>query len=387
MKGFKKCLLVCMAFIWCLPAWVDAVQDRTVMAEGVGAIFAGDEALARDRAIKDAQRKAVELSVGVLIDSETITQNYSVIRDEIYARSVGYIQDYKVLGESKEEGLVRVSLQATVRMRPLKEDLDRVIVRVGKPRVLFMIAEQDIGGNAPVAWWQGTSGMGQFVVDASLQQYFLSKSFVVVDHSLKKPRRKLSPNPSDSEAAALGHDYDAEVVIVGRAVAKDAGKIANFNLHSCRAEISARAIQVDNGHVLAAESARAAAAHIDPMTGGNEALQKASDLLSKKLADQVIAAWARQVSDSSLITLDITNVGRYADFVKLKGVLKDQVRGVSTVYQRSFAEGKAKLEVDYQGTAQELADELALKEFEAFNIRILEASQNRLKIAIAPRPM
>ena len=282
MKRFKKCLLVCIAFVWCLPAWADTVEIRTVTAEGVGAILAGDEALARDRAIKDAQRKAVELSVGVLIDSETITQNYSVIRDEIYARSVGYVQDYKVLGEWKEEGLIRVSLRATVRMGSLREDLDRVIVRVGRPRVLFMIAEQDIGSKAPVTWWQGTAGMGQFAVDASLQQYFLSKGFVVVDHSLKKSRRKLSSSPSDSEATVLGRDYDAEVVIVGRAVAKDAGKIANFNLHSCRAEISARAIQVDNGHVLASDSARAAAAHIDPMTGGNQALEKASDVLAKQ---------------------------------------------------------------------------------------------------------
>ena len=63
MKGWNKCLLVCLALIWCLPARAYASEIRTVTAEGVGAIFAGDEALARDRAIKDAQRKAIELSV------------------------------------------------------------------------------------------------------------------------------------------------------------------------------------------------------------------------------------------------------------------------------------------------------------------------------------
>jgi hypothetical protein len=50
----------------------------------------------------------VEIAVGVLIDSETLSENYTLIRDEIYSRSTGYVQDYQVLDERKEGESLRV---------------------------------------------------------------------------------------------------------------------------------------------------------------------------------------------------------------------------------------------------------------------------------------
>jgi hypothetical protein len=44
------------------------------------------------------------------------------------------------------------------------------------------------------------------------------------------------------------------------------------------------------------------------------------------------------------------------------------------------------LELTYRGTAQDLADELALKEFESFRVDVLEASQNRLKLKFIGKP-
>jgi hypothetical protein len=190
-------------------------------------------------------------------------------------------------------------------------------------------------------------------------------------------------NPSDSEAVALGRDYDEEVVVFGQAMAKDAGRIEQFDLRSCRAEISVRAVQVDNGHVLISANANAAAAHIDPVSGATAALRKASEKLAKTLVMNIIERWAKP---AAIITLDIVDITRYPDFVRFKGLLKEQVRGVGKVYQRGFQADKANLEVTYRGTAQDLADELALKEFESFRIDVLEASQNRLKLKFVTKP-
>lgn len=376
----KKVLgyLLCSIFIaLATVTWAKSDKVRIVKAEGVGAILAGDMALARDKAIKDAQRNAVEITVGVLIDSETLSRNYSIVKDEIYSRATGYVQDYKILEERKEDGLLRLAIQARVRLGPLQEDLDRVIEAVERPRILLMIVQQDIGQSGPQAWWEGTAGIGQLVVEATLQQYFIDNHFLVVDHSLKRPSSVISINPSDSEAMAMGRDYDAEVVLLGRAVAKDAGPIGQFDLRSCRAEISVRAIQVANGHVLASANASTTAPHVDTLSGGTAALKKASEKVGETLVAKIIERW---VKPAAIITLDIVDVARYSDFVRFKGMLKDEVRGVSKVYQRIFQAGNAKLELGYRGTAQDLADELALKEFESFRVDILEASQYRLKL-------
>jgi len=382
MKKILVCILYSILIVSVPVTWAKSNEVRTVKVEGTGAILAGDTALARDNAIKDAQRNAVEITVGVLIDAETLSRNYSLVKDEIYSRATGYVQGYEILDERKEDGLLRVSIQARVKLGPLQEDIDRVMESVERPRVLFMVTQQDIGENRPQAWWEGTARMGQLVVEATLQQHFMDNHFLVVDHSLKKPSRVISVNPSDSEAMAMGRDYDAEVVMLGRAVAKDAGPIGQFDLRSCRAEISVRAIQVGNGHVLAAANASTAAPHVDPLSGGIAALKKASEKVSKTLVAKIVAKW---VKPAGVVTVDIVDVNRYSDFVRFKGMLKNEVRGVNKVYQRSFQGGKAKLELGYRGTAQGLADELALKEFESFRVDILEASQYRLKLKFTPK--
>jgi hypothetical protein len=293
------------------------------------------------------------------------------------------VHDYKILEEWQETGLLRVIMQARVTTAPLQKDLDRVIEAVERPRILFMVSQQDIGENRSKAWWEGTAGMGRLVAESTLQQHFIDNHFLVVDHALKKPARPVSLDPSDAQATAVGRDYDAEVVILGRAVVKDAGLIEEFGLRSFRAEISVRAIQVDNGHVLASANSSTAAPHIEPLAGANIALKKASEKLGNTLVPKIIEKW---VKPTVVVTMDVVDITRYADFVRFKSVLKDQVWGVDKVYQRDFKTNKANLEVSYRGTAQDLADELALKSFDTFRIDIVEASQNRLKLKFIPEP-
>ena len=246
-----------------------------------------------------------------------------------------------------------------------------------------MVSEQDIGEDRSKAWWEGTAGLGRLVTEATLQQHFIDNHFLVVDHALKEPVGNVPLEPSDSQATTMGRDYDAEVVVLGHAVAKDAGPIEEFDLHSYRAEISVRAIQVDNGHVLASANADAAAPHIDPLTGASVALKKASEELANTLIPKIIEKWMKP---TAVVTIDVVDITRYADFVRFKGVLKEQVWGVDKVYQRDFKINEANLEVNYRGTAQDLADELALKSFDTFRIDVVEASQNRLKLRFIAKP-
>ena len=69
-----------------------AQTPEPVEAEGVAAILNGDTDIARDKAIVDAQRKAVEQAAGVLISSESLVENYDLLSDRILTQSSGYIQ-------------------------------------------------------------------------------------------------------------------------------------------------------------------------------------------------------------------------------------------------------------------------------------------------------
>ena len=156
-KDKKYSLVAAAAAIIFLVSGVANAEDAVkVEAVGQAAIYGKDVAQARDKAIDDARRKAVEQAIGSMVSSETVTENFQLISDKILSKSSGYVRRYKILSEgSSEEGLYQVSIEAMVQKGVLNSDLQGVlaILKAKKmPRVLVMITEQNIGG-APASWW------------------------------------------------------------------------------------------------------------------------------------------------------------------------------------------------------------------------------------------
>lgn len=83
----KKLMFACVFFIVLLallPSFISA--GEIIIAEGVAVIVGGNIPGARDKAIDDALRKAVEQAVGTLVSSDTMAENYKVIHDKILAQ-------------------------------------------------------------------------------------------------------------------------------------------------------------------------------------------------------------------------------------------------------------------------------------------------------------
>ena len=98
-------------------------ETKTVTAEGVASIQQGALAVARDHAVEDAQKRAVEQAIGSVVDSQTQAENYQVISGKILSRIKVYIERYQVIGERQDSGLLRVRITADVSTGKLKEDL------------------------------------------------------------------------------------------------------------------------------------------------------------------------------------------------------------------------------------------------------------------------
>ncbi|MFA4910416.1 MAG: flagellar assembly protein T N-terminal domain-containing protein, partial [Desulfobacteria bacterium] len=370
------------------------LQSQVVKAEGMGAIVNNDKAIARDNAIEDALRKAVEQAVGTLVSSETMVENFQLLSDSIYTKTEGYIQKYKIISEAPAENIYKVNIEATVALGNLKNDLAAVgllMARKHKPRIMIMIAEQNIGQQYLSFWWgHQASETNLSITESVLIEKLREKDFNVVDHEAKAGNIKIgkpyqAANLDDNTAVSLGNQYDAEVVIVGKALAKLVGSVMGTSMKSVQANMSARAIRTDNGAIIASVNTHGAAVHIDEVTGGSEALKKASSDLASKLMDQIINTWGKEVSGTTMVQMIINGISSYQDFVKFKNVLQEQVRGVKGVYQRSISAGVAKIDLDIKGDSQSLADELTTKNFPDFSININSMSQNSLELTILPK--
>ena len=113
---------------------------QTVLSKGVAGIFSNDIGLARDQAIDDALRKAVEQTLGTFVQSSTLVENNLLVEDNILSWSNGYVRNHKVVNEGRAEAeTYEVTVQADVELANLKNDWDglqNLLNKMGNPRVM-----------------------------------------------------------------------------------------------------------------------------------------------------------------------------------------------------------------------------------------------------------
>jgi len=393
MKNRFLGLLAALLFVF-VHVHFSYAEPQVVSATGVAPFSAGDEAKARDMAIQDAMRKAVEQAVGTMVAAETAVENYQLIRDSVLTKTQGYIQKYDVVSAGAKGNLYEVIISATVAVENLKNDLAALGLlhaQVEKPRVLFMIAEQNIGQEYYVFWWYGKSEFkGQHfdmaASETAMKEEFINKGFNIVDISVATGKIDISnayriADLTDTGAKEIGRKLGAEVVVKGKALAKAGPRTAGSSVGSYVADITASAIRVDNGAVLASGRGHGVSRNISEVTGGTEALERAARELSGKMIDQITAKWSSEVQAGGMIQVTIKGIEEYSDLSAFKDVIKAQIRGVNAIYQRSVEGGVAVFDVDYKGSAQQLADEIAKKKFTAIpKLKVTGATANTLEI-------
>ena len=387
----RSALLLIPMLLLASPA--PAQESKTVTAEGVAVITGGNVDIARDAAIQDAQTRAVEQAIGTLIDSQTQVENYQVISDKILSQIKGYIKRYTIVNEAREENLLRVTITAEVSLGQLNDDLSAIGILMGqmhKPRTMILVAEQNIGQEWVAWWWGGIRGqqadMG--VIDNTLMDKFTEKGFEMIDHQAAAQELKVTPayNVQDlsvQQAKTLGSQVHAEVVITGKGLAKLYGNVGG-GVKSVQADLTLRAVRIDTGQVLATATTHAAAVHINEITAGNEALRKAAAEAADQLTGRILAQYSREAGGTRSINITVNGLSK-TQFVRFKDVLKSQVRGIKDLHERSFQNGIAKLSVDSKTSAQNLSDELSLKDFGSFSVEVTGSTANSLELRVLPK--
>lgn len=340
------------------PATARSEEPMTIDSTGTASINSNDPASARDAAIADALRKAVEQAVGTLVAADTLVENFQVIEDSVYTKSQGYVKSYSIISEGQQAGLYLVRVSALVATRGLEGDLEALgllQIKAERPRVLFMVAEKGFARSEYDYWWGSAGKPAGTSSEAALKQAFLSKGFNVVDG--RAVEGLLGPMGADitgQDAARMGRALDAEVVVFGKVFLEEGPSSGATSIVTYLADMTAEAARVDDGVVLASQKGRGISRHISAVTGSDEAVGRAAAIVAEGLASQIAEKWAGPQ------TIRITLKGMdYEKAVEFKRFLKTRVRGIEAIYQRRHAGGETALEVEVKAGAQAIADEIA----------------------------
>ncbi len=373
-------LVLLLVFLVGIVPQIAMSQPTTVESQGVAAIVRGNLDISRDKAIEDALRNAVEQATGSFIENETLVENYQLLSDKIYSQSRGYVQTYEVLDEKVDEGLYRVTIQATVASGELKNDLRALNVlmrQVRKPRVMVLFEETMSEG----------VNSGKLAEDA-VSKVFLDNGFKLVDANTV--RRNLGQDKvrgllaGDGRVAAVISDkYGAEMLLLGTAQAvTNQVIIGDIKINSNQAVISAKLVRADTGEVKVSETRQAAKPHVNSLAGIQMAISEASELLANDMIDKIIQIFREEVYNIANVNLTIFGLQGYGHLQEVIQLISDNVRGIKEIYQRNYTMGTAELEVELTGSTQSLAADLTTREFGNYKFDIKESTHNQLQVYI-----
>lgn len=225
-------------------------------------------------------------------------------------------------------------------------------------------------------------------VQTKIEDFFLDKNIKLVDRGAARKVNKrdlmLAGAQDDlSQVAALGAQFDADVVILGTAAAKSGGETEmtvagrTIKQQDCRAKLVVRAIRTDSAQLMVSKVYQVRKKSMQK--GGEEAaLDQLGDEAAPQLLSAVVEAWRKQVHVTRDIQVQISGM-TYDDFKTFK-TAAEKLRGVKAVSLREITEGLANIYIGYEFNTQNLADNLT--ELKELKLEVTEFNPNRLKMKV-----
>jgi len=320
---------------------------EVVEAEGWSPLDEQDLLGTKRRSLAEAQKKAVEKVVGVYISAKTRVSQSVAVNQNILADVKGYIKQYEVIGEKREQGFHKTRIRALVRYQKVGKDLDRLgLIRPDAPP-----------GN-PRVWvrMRPPGGQGERA-SAAVRKALIKRGFSVVDS-----------------------EKEAEIVVRGEAEAHPL-KIDDVNLggfHSYRARITLEALKSEAGEVVAGKSKEASGLDAAPSIAEGKALESAGLLAAEALAEELHSLLSRRVD----IGLRVSGMHGLEEVQRLLNDLRTQP-DIALAALSSYGGEKAALRVTTEGfTGEEFA--VLLQGMKRYRFKMVSVAPYQVEVRVEP---
>ncbi|MBQ3451364.1 MAG: hypothetical protein IJL12_00545 [Selenomonadaceae bacterium] len=310
--------------------------------------------LTATEAENDALRAAVENTMGVLVDSETLVQNSMLISDQIYTQSRAFVNDYTVLSREEVAGGWRVTINATVDDQPnskLMNELTRlgiINVQLRNPKIAVYVPEQHLN------YQVGGAGAETAIVKTLLNAGFNFVTEVGTGLNYQSP---MLMNVAQMKAAA--EKFGVDIMIVGESFSEGVGDLGDYlpgnqrtNMRACRARVEAKMFIVRTGQVIAADGKYGSAYDNSEAIAAKKALSAAGEQAGNYFVEQITGMYTSRQG------VEVVVIG--ADFSKINLVQSGlaKINRVKNVNLSSYDGGRAVFTVMYGGSPQTLFNEL-----------------------------
>ncbi|HUJ73587.1 MAG TPA: DUF6175 family protein, partial [bacterium] len=281
-----------------------AARAAEVDAVGTAAVLNGNVASARNQALINAQRNAVEQGVGLILDSKTVAQNFQIIQDQVLTSSQGFVTRYTIVSEgpTPDRQSYQVRIKAEVAQNLLQDKLSALRIlskKMGNKRV--MVVYQSSNAHALARNHGATTAALDTITDGLNQAGFrvfdqaaTAKVYQQIEQAARVDR------PVD-DLIAMALDNQADILIrfeiIGGERGTEGGMFsAAYTTLRMTAYDTGTGRQIADSQVEGKQLLRANAGPYDWEKGLGEAANKAAQEGTNELIDK-IANYYKQVGD------------------------------------------------------------------------------------------
>jgi hypothetical protein len=366
---------------------------RTIQVIGTAPILSADVEKARDAAVANGLVLAVGQAAAELLTHEGLVKYFQELNQTLFNNTQAYIQNYKVSAESMTNNVYRIVLEATVSTDVLEKYLSGAGFIHGQkalPKILFLISEKMTTDASPRFWW-GSQDSIFFTAhcEAAMIKTMDESGFTIVSHQNPKiisdlPSMGQKYQLSDEDAVFVGVNTSADVLVVGEALVETAQNVMETDKRSFKATLSVRAIRSDTGEQIAQTRQTAVTVDADETKAGAEALTQAGKAAGNEIAAQLALSWQAGAAAPGQIAVVVEGTSDLASFVFFRKSL-NELPGVKSIFIREMKSDQADILVDYEGSAEQLAETLMTNTYGSFGINIYEITPEMLKVKLVKK--
>ncbi len=334
----SKQIFIILAIIMCVSADISSAGEK-VIVKGISFFERGRELIAREKALDEAKRAAIEKVLGVGVDSITVVENYAVVSDRILSRSSGYINSFDILQERINDlGTYEITIEAEVETPDLINDIERfqkIFGRQKNPRVSVMIEP----------------GLDKKYMPAAI------KTASMVTEKLKESRFKVFRH-SEKKAIKMG-------LYVGLSLELSTKSSTFQGVELTVNEISliANIYRAGDNEILATAST------VEKHPGENrlQALDNGArlcvDSTWKELRSQLIKVWESELYGSRDIFFIVKGISSIIKAQKIASIFQTDVHGVEKTKISSFQKNLTEFHIKYRGWPEYFLNEIEMSYF------------------------
>lgn len=331
---------------------------------------------AREAAIENALRRAVEAGGGVQLAGVSASQEFGLVKDMIIAQTAGFIERYEVLAENPDqEGLYTVRVSAIVTRGEIDANVaafKSLLKRNGHPRVMLV----------------SDPAMPALSLRLKVQlQGILEKKGIKVLHApvaaqlrVRDEERATFVDENTKKAELVAKQLGADVLMLASVEMDEPERSESFGLTrtSVNAIGTLQLIRADTAEVLGSVVQEQVASGSSVAAAGRAASKASLEQATEKAIGRIAQHWLAAVDQRQGRQIHV--VMHQFPFTQATHLIQSlrQVPGVrSVIVDRTDAQATGQLRVTTNATAPNLA--MALRKIDP-KLKVVSSSSNRVDV-------